>query len=58
MAAGPDALTKLVKSSPVCRFVTQAGPLVGATIASRWFAASAVSIALRASVVAVALSWM
>jgi hypothetical protein len=38
--------------------VTQAGPLVGATIASMWFAASAESIALRAAVVAVVHSWM
>src|SRR5258705_13643127 len=52
IAAGPAPEVGSVGLSPVCRVVNQAGPAVGARSASRWLSASAVSMAVRAAVVA------
>src|SRR5262245_55362775 len=52
-APGLDEPANPVKSSPVCRLVSQEALFVGAMIASRWSAASAALIALRDAVVAV-----
>src|SRR5258706_10562244 len=56
IADGPAPEVGLVTLSPVCRLVNQAGPVVGARSASRWLSASAVSMAVRAAVVAVVLA--